>query len=633
MELAKQFFTDVLSERIQLTSPPNTHSTECEKTKSSLALEADRSLEIGLTVTIHVLMGHEGCKLGGRAKDMCPAMQRLETWTFKLHRKRPSDATDRPPILPLFLKQAIRSQLHFSSLRSWLTANPTLTTGLFPVVRVLIGDKSKNWPVPADQIQCHQFPPCCIVNSPTDGLWLQLGVQWLKREHFQQESPLCPAVEMDGHDAWMLPPDNCDDSEEPCPSCSDSESPGDSPPNLPSQRWKEPAGGEVHVHRRHQSKTRRRSSKSREQCQQQKADKVEQQQQKLQQHSTAIPSIPEHCPTAQGQFQQPRTRLPGSPVPHFRHRFPGRKSSTAAEVLLVHRRTPEKAIQQQNEAIEPRQSQQQQQQQQLAIPIPQRRQQTTTSSNRFAGIRRFLPTQRLLCNFEESILNGRILPSNTVDGYRLQLTVVPAPQTPLGFSSQRVSLPVQTCFYNEIDDRQEKQPTRTPTSLHLARCQLDPEGIPISRHCNLQAVLFNPQGSVVKLFMVCVDVRDMPAGSTTFIRQRTFSETGTEETGRAAEDGGNATPVSRRPRVPASALRFLIHLRLASNETGQVRLHTDIRMLFSNKANDLEGLESILCGQNPAAGAKSTAAPMAAGTGKMRSVAEMPEEPKYSPVK
>lgn len=36
-------------------------------------------------------------------------------------------------------------------------------------------------------------------------------------------------------------------------------------------------------------------------------------------------------------------------------------------------------------------------------------------------------------------------------------------------------------------------------------------------------VLFNPQGSVVKLFLVHVDVSDIPPQSQTFIRQRTVS--------------------------------------------------------------------------------------------------------------
>ena len=104
-------------------------------------------------------------------------------------------------------------------------------------------------------------------------------------------------------------------------------------------------------------------------------------------------------------------------------------------------------------------------------------------------------------------------------------------------------------------------------------------------------MLFNPQGSVIKIFMVEVDVRDMPPCSTTFIRQRTFSETTTAKTGncfpsstfsydQAANNGvnlnnsnttGTMTPImssltmpnttNNRMPLPASALRFLIHLR------------------------------------------------------------------------
>ncbi|KAF7636129.1 DUF4210 domain-containing protein [Meloidogyne graminicola] len=138
---------------------------------------------------------------------------------------------------------------------------------------------------------------------------------------------------------------------------------------------------------------------------------------------------------------------------------------------------------------------------------------------------------RLVCNFEESILSGRLVPSSIVDGYSLQLMVVPIQSISPGggfLSVQRVNCPVQAFFFfNEMSNTSIK----TPALLHLARCELSSEGIFIPRRCNLQAVLFNPQGSVIKIFMVEIDVHDMPPSSTTFIRQRTFNETKTTITG------------------------------------------------------------------------------------------------------
>nr|CAD2206816.1 unnamed protein product [Meloidogyne enterolobii] len=113
----------------------------------------------------------------------------------------------RPPILPLFLKQALHSQLHFSPLRSWLTANTTLPCGLFPVVRVLASDHLLSNPI-SSQVQSHKFPACCCSTTPNGGgIWLELCVQWLKREYFLSKAPiLCPSIEMDCNDSWVLPP-------------------------------------------------------------------------------------------------------------------------------------------------------------------------------------------------------------------------------------------------------------------------------------------------------------------------------------------------------------------------------------------------------------------------------------------
>uniref|UniRef100_A0A1I8B4D4 DUF4210 domain-containing protein n=1 Tax=Meloidogyne hapla TaxID=6305 RepID=A0A1I8B4D4_MELHA len=283
---------------------------------------------------------------------------------------------------------------------------------------------------------------------------------------------------------------------------------------------------------------------------------------------------------------------------------------------------------------------------------------------------------RLVCNFEESILSGRLTPSSIVDGYSLQLMVVPTQSMVMApgggfFSVQRVKYPVQTFFYfNEMGSTPDEISTRTPALLHLARCELDSDGIPIPRHCNLQAVLFNPQGSVIKIFMVEVDVRDMPNCSTTFIRQRTFSETLTTKTGinnnyfpsstssdftanknlNIKNNTGLMTSMmssltmpnttNNRMPSPASALRFLIHLRLASNEAGCIRLHTDIRMLFSNKSTELEGLDrrlllAVADNKNrlslPPGILESKT--NCEGSTRMHTIAEMPVGPKYSPVK
>jgi hypothetical protein len=64
------------------------------------------------------------------------------------------------------------------------------------------------------------------------------------------------------------------------------------------------------------------------------------------------------------------------------------------------------------------------------------------------------------------------------------------------------------------------------------------------------------------MFMVEVELKDMPANSTTFIRQRTFSETSDSNNNNNEKTMGQMTPLNARTSTKlATRLRFLIHLR------------------------------------------------------------------------
>lgn len=67
--------------------------------------------------------------------------------------------------------------------------------------------------------------------------------------------------------------------------------------------------------------------------------------------------------------------------------------------------------------------------------------------------------------------------------------------------------------------------------------------------------LFNPNKTVVKMFVVMYDLRSMPAGHQTFLRQRTFSVP-------VRRESNNQT--SRKPLAMGHGrtLRYLVHLRL-----------------------------------------------------------------------
>ena len=68
----------------------------------------------------------------------------------------------------------------------------------------------------------------------------------------------------------------------------------------------------------------------------------------------------------------------------------------------------------------------------------------------------------------------------------------------------------------------------------------------VPRRGTVQLTLFNPQGTVVKMFVILFDLTEMPPNSETFLRQRTFFMPANET---------DASPVS------AKWLRYLIHLR------------------------------------------------------------------------
>lgn len=197
----------------------------------------------------------------------------------------------------------------------------------------------------------------------------------------------------------------------------------------------------------------------------------------------------------------------------------------------------------------------------------------------------------LLCNFEESILNGRLEPLASVEGFRLQITASGS------FCSPHISLPVEAFFFNLSED--------DAPSPNFGRCSLEKlghKGYHIPKKGVIQATLFNPQGTVVCLFVVRFDVTEMPPSCQTFLRQRQFF----------------MPPECPYDEINRSWLRYLIHLKLATDRRCRVFIHSDIRMLFSQKS-DLDGLNVEL--------EKSE------DRFQLRAFTEMPQKPRFSPRK
>ncbi|KAM9481024.1 atos homolog protein A [Clarias gariepinus] len=176
----------------------------------------------------------------------------------------------------------------------------------------------------------------------------------------------------------------------------------------------------------------------------------------------------------------------------------------------------------------------------------------------------------LLGNFEECVLNYRLEPLGTVDGFTAEVGASGS------FCPSHMTFPVDVSFYSVSDDN---APSPYMGVINLE--SLGKRGYRVPPSGTIQVTLFNPNKTVVKMFVVMYDLREMPAGHQTFLRQRTFSVPVKRES-----NGQN----HRKPLTPnqGRTLRYLIHLRFQSSKSGKIYLHRDIRLLFSRKSMEVD---------------------------------------------
>ena len=85
----------------------------------------------------------------------------------------------------------------------------------------------------------------------------------------------------------------------------------------------------------------------------------------------------------------------------------------------------------------------------------------------------------------------------------------------------------------------------------LGHINLGKKGYRVPPKGTIQVTLFNPLGTVVKMFVVMYDLSDMPPNSQTFLRQRTLYVPSSVEAGVNSEERADLQ----------KWLRYLIHLR------------------------------------------------------------------------
>ncbi|KAM6980574.1 LOW QUALITY PROTEIN: atos homolog protein A [Aplochiton taeniatus] len=171
----------------------------------------------------------------------------------------------------------------------------------------------------------------------------------------------------------------------------------------------------------------------------------------------------------------------------------------------------------------------------------------------------------LLGNFEECVVNNLLEPLGTVEGFTAEVGA-------RNLCPSHMTLPVDVSFYSVSDDAPSPyMGVIKPGFPGQTGYRVPPSG-------TIQVTLFNPNKTVVKMFVVVYDLRALPAGHQTFLRQRTFSVP-------VRRDAHNRKPL---PLGQGRTLRYLIHLRFQSSKSGKIYLHRDIRLLFSRKSMEVD---------------------------------------------
>lgn len=202
-------------------------------------------------------------------------------------------------------------------------------------------------------------------------------------------------------------------------------------------------------------------------------------------------------------------------------------------------------------------------------------------------------SRSLLGNFEESILKGRFSPAGVIDGFTAEIGASGS------YCPQHATLPVHVTYY-DISEHSAPSPFMGVVSLE----PLGKKGYSVPKSGTIQVTLFNPNKTVVKMFLVPYNFGDMPVNHMTFLRHRIFLVP-VEEGLESQEEGPTGGVVTDRKKI----LCYLIHLRFHSSKSGKLYLHNDIRLLFSRKSIEVDnGIPYEL-----------------------KSFTEVPRNPKYSP--
>ncbi|XP_075167209.1 atos homolog atossa [Haematobia irritans] len=136
----------------------------------------------------------------------------------------------------------------------------------------------------------------------------------------------------------------------------------------------------------------------------------------------------------------------------------------------------------------------------------------------------------LLGNLEESLLQRRLVPKIEVMGFKLLLGASG------GFCPTQLTIPAAAYFYELKGE--------TLSTPYLCEIRLPRKGYSVPRCGTVQATLLNPMGTVVRMFVIPYDMRDMPALHQTFVRQRILADSGNGSGSTSVQQTTSTRPIS-----------------------------------------------------------------------------------------
>ncbi|CAF3346955.1 unnamed protein product [Rotaria socialis] len=171
-------------------------------------------------------------------------------------------------------------------------------------------------------------------------------------------------------------------------------------------------------------------------------------------------------------------------------------------------------------------------------------------------------------NFTESLLNGKILPCDILDGFTVKLGASGL------FMPKQVVLPVTTFWFN-VSEHQAASPYLGFINLQC----LPKRGYHAPTKGTITLALLNPNGTAIHLFLILYDLSDMPPDHRTFIRQRIVL---------MPENAGDGTKKPEKTSSSKGNLRYLAHIRFVTSQTGKLYMHSDIRLIFARNKLDYD---------------------------------------------